>query len=172
MLWGGVACMAQIVDFGALGFHAQLQAVHGAAALVGVSGSDLVNGIFLPRKGAVVEISPASRGHAVVNIELHNVMRLAGRAFHRYSSPLDAHLLMAANGRPMGGTLLKQMGRVQVDVPSCTAAVESAVMQAAFEQTDRVGWEWGSRDPVHARNYSSHGHARRAVSRLWRRSNG
>lgn len=55
----------QIVDFGSLSFADQLQAVQGAAALVGVSGSDLINGIFLPLTGVLVEILPANRGHQV-----------------------------------------------------------------------------------------------------------
>ena len=61
-----VSCMcSQVMDFGKHSFQEQLEAVRGASALVGISGSDLVNGIFLPSHGAVVEILPSNRGHQV-----------------------------------------------------------------------------------------------------------
>lgn len=55
----------QIVQLGKLSFREQLLVVQGASVLVGVSGSDLVNGIFLPKQGALVEILPMNRGHPV-----------------------------------------------------------------------------------------------------------
>ena len=106
----------------------------------------------------------------VVNVELHNIMRLAHRDHHRYHSPLNAILLHSDAGKVIGGTLLKQVLLVEVDVQGCMAAVESAVMQAAFEQTDRVHWEWGSDDPVNASMYTATSHIRRAVSRTFHRS--
>ena len=63
----------QIVDFGASTFEEQLRSVHGAAGLVGVSGSDLINGIFLPRQGAVLEILPTNRGHQVCRMPFGRV---------------------------------------------------------------------------------------------------
>ena len=58
-----------------------------------------------------------------------------------------------------------QVGRVEVDVPGCSAAVEGAAMQAAFEQTDRVFWEWRSYDPVNASMYTPLSHIKRRVRR-------
>lgn len=104
----------------------------------------------------------------VINTELFNVMRLAQRSYQRYHSPLDAELRHAADGSLSGNTLLKQMGAVTVDVPGCTAAVEAAALQAAFDQTDRVSWEWAMQSPVNATMYSKHSNMRRAVNRLVR----
>ena len=88
-------------------------------------------------------------------MELHNIMRLAGRAYHRYHSPHDATIMYAPDGTPAGDTLLRQVGQVAVDVPGCVAAVESAALQAAFNQTDRVGTVWHSFDPVNASMYNT-----------------
>ena len=55
------------MDLGALSFAEQIKTVHDAAVLAGISGSDLINGIFLPSQGAVVEIDPANRGAQVPN---------------------------------------------------------------------------------------------------------
>ena len=103
----------------------------------------------------------------IINVELHNVMRMAGRSYHRYHSPINASLLTAGDASMNGSgyTLLKQIGEVEVDVASCTAAVEGAALQAAFEQTDRVFWEWRSYDPVNASMYSRFSHIRRRFHR-------
>ena len=114
----------------------------------------------------VVNVVPACM--QVVNVELHNIMRMAHRDHYRYHSPLNA-TLQYNDEQLVGGTLLKQILGVEVDVPGCVAAVESAVMQAAFEQTDRVNWEWGSQDPVNASMYSTYGHLQRAFTRTLRR---
>ena len=74
-------------------------------------------------------------------------------------------MLAAEDGGIDGPTLLKQMGRAQVDVASCVAEVEAAALQAAFEQTDRVSWEWGMREPVNASMFTKHGHISRMIHR-------
>lgn len=51
-------------------FVEQLQTVQGAATLAGITGSDLVTGVFLPKGAAVVEIFPSLRDHQVVNVEV------------------------------------------------------------------------------------------------------
>ena len=55
----------QVVDFGELSFAEQLQAVSNATLLAGISGSDLMNAVFLPRGAGMVEILPQVRGHQV-----------------------------------------------------------------------------------------------------------
>ena len=55
----------QIVNFGEISFEEQLKAVHDAAVLTGIHGSDLLNAIFLPSRGALVEIAPQNRGAQV-----------------------------------------------------------------------------------------------------------
>ena len=57
--------MTQVVNLGALTFVEQIRAVHDAAVLTGISGSDLVNGIFLPSRGVLVEVDPQNRGAQV-----------------------------------------------------------------------------------------------------------
>ena len=58
--------MLQIVNFGEIPFADQLKAVHDAAVLTGIHGSDLLNAIFLPSRGALVEIAPQNRGSQVL----------------------------------------------------------------------------------------------------------
>ena len=41
-----------------------------------------------------------------------------------------------------------------VDVPGCAAAVESAVLQAAFDQTDRVWLRFNTKEPITAHRYA------------------
>ena len=94
----------------------------------------------------------------VVNVELHNIMRLAGRTLHRYHSPINATLLHRPDADPWGDTLLRQMGHAEVDVPGSVAAIEAAAMQAGFNQTDRVGDTWNSWDPVNASMYPLNRH--------------
>ena len=57
----------QVVDFGKLSFKEQIRTVYDAAVLAGISGSDLINAIFLPSRGVLVEIDPANRGAQVCN---------------------------------------------------------------------------------------------------------
>lgn len=103
----------------------------------------------------------------VINVELHNVMRMAGKLYQRYHSPMNAQLVGVDDASINGSayTLLKQIGGVEVDVPSCTAAIEAAAMQAAFDQTDRVFWEWHSYDPVNASMYSAVNQMKRRIRR-------
>ncbi|KAK9794067.1 hypothetical protein WJX73_004083 [Symbiochloris irregularis] len=129
----------QVVDFGKLSFANQLQAVSNATILAGISGSDLINAVFLPRGAGLVEILPQVRGHQVVNVELHNTMRLAQIVYHRWHSPIDAELLYNESGHLLGNTLLRMIGNADVDIPGATAALEAAALQAAMLQTDRVG---------------------------------
>ena len=59
----------QVVDFGKLSFVEQIRTVHDAAVLTGISGSDLINAIFLPSRGILVELDPANRG---AQVHLHS----------------------------------------------------------------------------------------------------
>ena len=56
---------SQVVEFGKLSFADQIRTVHDAAVLAGISGSDLINAIFLPRQGVLVEMNPLNRGAQV-----------------------------------------------------------------------------------------------------------
>lgn len=89
----------------------------------------------------------------VVNVELHNIMRLARIAFHRWHSPIDADLLYDDENNLLGDTLLRMIGQADVDIPGGTAALEAAALEAAMLQTDRVGEIWYSQDPVNATMY-------------------
>ena len=58
----------QVVEFGKLSFADQIRTVHDAAVLAGISGSDLINAIFLPRQGVLVEMNPLNRGAQVYKL--------------------------------------------------------------------------------------------------------
>ncbi|KAK9792075.1 hypothetical protein WJX73_010325 [Symbiochloris irregularis] len=140
----------QVVEFGKLSFAEQLQAVANATILAGISGSDMVTGVFLPRGAGIVEILPQVKGHQVINVELHNIMRLAQVRYHRWHSPTDADLLYDDQGNLLGDTLLRQIGTTDVDIPGGTANIEAAALEAGMLQTDRVGEIWFTQDPVNA----------------------
>merc|ERR1711865_1033342 len=67
----------QSYDFSLMGFAAQVESVAHAKVLVGSHGQGLFNLLFLPKNGAVVEISPCGVPLALV----YNVAELFGFAF-------------------------------------------------------------------------------------------
>ncbi|KAK9835850.1 hypothetical protein WJX74_009329 [Apatococcus lobatus] len=144
----------QTVTFGSLTFKQQIAAVADVAGLVGISGSDLVNAMFMPDGAALIEIFPLNRGVPIVNPELHNFGRMLGLTYARYTSPINATLLYDADGNVVGDALLRQIDQAVVDVPGCTAAVESAVLQAVFDQTDRVWLRFNTKEPITADRYA------------------
>ena len=79
-----------MVDFGKLSFQEQVRTVHDAAVLAGISGSDLINAIFLPSRGVLVEIDPSNRGAQVVLPELLHSLLIFSQVF------LPALALLAA----------------------------------------------------------------------------
>ena len=48
-------------------------------------------------------------GAQIVNVELPNIMLLAGKGYHRYASPVNASLLHWPSGDLHGDTLLRQV---------------------------------------------------------------
>ncbi|KAL0019453.1 hypothetical protein WJX77_002080 [Trebouxia sp. C0004] len=70
---------ATVVTFGDLSFADQLLAVSDAAVLIGVTGSDLVNLVFLPSNAAIVEVFPVVQGQQVFTPELWHLAQMTGR---------------------------------------------------------------------------------------------
>ena len=103
----------QTVTFGSLTFKQQIAAVSDVAGLVGISGSDLVNAMFMPDGAALIEIFPLNRGVPIVNPELHNFGRMLGLTYARYTSPTNATLLYDADGNVVGDALLRQIDHVR-----------------------------------------------------------
>ena len=106
-----------IVTFGLLSFREQIAAVSDAAGLVGISGSDMVNAMFMPDGAALIEIFPLNRGVPIINPELYNVARMLGLTYQRYTSPINATLLYDADGKVIGDALLRQIDKVRA--PLC-----------------------------------------------------
>jgi len=69
----------EVVSFGAITFREQVEKVATAQVLVGVTGSDLVNLMFLPPHGSVVEIFPAVDKQGVFVPELANMAQMLGK---------------------------------------------------------------------------------------------
>lgn len=61
--------------------------------------------------------------------------------------------MYAEDGTIWGDTLLRQVGNVELDIPSCAAAVEAAALQVAFNETDRVVQVWHMTSPVNASSW-------------------
>ena len=88
--------MVQIVNFGEISFEEQLKAVHDAAVLTGIHGSDLLNAIFLPSRGALVEIAPQNRGAQVC---LTSNTACSNQAGTNHTVLVDARSNHACSGR-------------------------------------------------------------------------
>ncbi len=104
----------EIITFGSLPFKEQIATVSDAAGLVGISGSDLVNAMFMPDGAALVEIFPLNRGVPIINPELHNFARMLGITYARYTSPINATLRYDEEGNVEGDALLRQISSVGV----------------------------------------------------------
>ena len=102
----------EVVTFGQLPFKQQIATVADAAGLVGLSGSDLVNAMFMPDGAALVEVFPLNRGAPIINPELHNFARMLGLTYVRYTSPLNATLRHDEDGNVEGDALLRQISSV------------------------------------------------------------
>lgn len=121
-----------LVTFGDLTFKQQLEAVQDASVLVGVTGSDLVNSVFLPLVATIVEIFPTAHGVQVFTPELWHLAQMSGKYHMKYVSPYNSTLLYDAEGHVWGDRPVHQVNITQVHVPSLAALVESAVVTSAW----------------------------------------
>ena len=140
----------QTVTFGSLTFKQQIAAVSDVAGLVGISGSDLVNAMFMPDGAALIEIFPLNRGVPIVNPELHNFGRMLGLTYARYTSPINATLLYDADGNVVGDALLRQIDQVRSNsspailftAHCCSACLSSCIslrkLQIILQGSDEI----------------------------------
>ena len=114
----------KVVTFGELEFHQQVQTVAGADVLVGITGSDLVNLMFLPLTGSVVEIFPSLERESVFVPELANMAKLLGKN----------HFTYVANGNI---TLNEGESRLLFRTKAINVAVQdlAALVRHALHQT-------------------------------------
>ena len=117
---------ASLVTFGDLTFTQQLQAVSDAAVLVGVTGSDLINLVFLPITGSIVEIFPVAQGKQVFTPELWNLAHMLGKNHLKYVSPHNSTLMLDSEGHLLSDRPVHQVEATDVHVPSLVALIEAA----------------------------------------------
>ena len=117
-----------IVTLGDLPFEQQLEAVQDAAVLVGVTGSDLVNLVFLPLVATIIEVFPMVQGVQVFTPELWHLAQMSGKHHLKYVSPYHSSLLYDAEGNVQGDRPVHQVDSTPVPVPSLAALIESAVL--------------------------------------------
>ena len=117
---------ASLVTFGDLTFTQQLSAVFDAAVLVGVTGSDLINLVFLPVTGSVVEIFPVAQGQQVFTPELWNLAHMLGKNHLKYVPPYNSTLMLDAEGHLVSDRPVHQVKATDIHVPSLVALIEAA----------------------------------------------
>lgn len=131
---------ATVVTFGDLSFADQLHAVSDAAVLVGVTGSDLVNLVFLPSNAAVVEVFPVVQGQQVFTPELWHLAQMTGKQHLKYVSPYNSTILANDKGE-VSDRPVHQVNATDVHVPSLLALIESAALMAENSIRTRVTLE-------------------------------
>ena len=135
---------ATVVTFGDLSFADQLHAVSDAAVLVGVTGSDLVNLVFLPFNAAVVEVFPVVQGQQVFTPELWHLAQMTGKQHLKYVSPYNSTVLATDKGE-VSDRPVHQVNATDVHVPSLLALIESAALMAENSIRTRVTLEANER---------------------------
>lgn len=128
---------ATMVTFGDLSFADQLHAVSDAAVLVGVTGSDLVNLVFLPSNAAVVEVFPVVKGQQVFTPELWHLAQMTGKQHLKYVSPYNSTVLASDKGE-VSDRPVHQVNATDVHVPNLVALIESAALMAENSIRTRV----------------------------------
>ena len=119
----------KVVSFGELDFQQQVHTAAAADVLVGVTGSDLVNLMFLPLTGSLVEIFPSLQYEGVFVPELANMAKMLGKNHFTYVSEGNITL---DEGRVLDGRshLLQRTKYINVAVHDLAALVRHAVQQS------------------------------------------
>ena len=115
---------SQVVTFGDLSFEDQVRLTASADVLVGITGSDLVNMMFLPLSGSLVEIFPSLDHEQVFVPELGNMARLLGKNHFVYVTTGNLTLDYSQH------RLLYKAKRVTVPVADLAALISHAARQA------------------------------------------
>ena len=135
---------ASLVVFGDLTFTQQLHAVSDAAVLVGVTGSDLINLVFLPFTGSIVEIFPVAQGNQVFTPELWNLAHMLGKNHLKYVPPYNSTLMLDSEGHLVSDRPVHQVKATDVHVPSLVALITAAGMAS---DADNSVWNRMSIEP-------------------------
>lgn len=122
-----------LATFGNLTFQEQLQTVSNASVLVGVTGSDLMNLVFLPLAASVVEIFPVALGRQVLTPELWNLAHMTGKNHLKYVSPYNSSLMLDTEGRMISDKPVHQVKATSVHVPSLVALIQAAALAADLD---------------------------------------
>ena len=121
---------AMVACFGELPFPKQVSTAAEADVLVGITGSDLISLMFLPRYGSVVEIFPALEHESVFTPELANMARMLGKNHLSYVSMGNVTQSFDERGNQRGGKLLHSAKFVTVSIPDTAAIIRVAAQQA------------------------------------------
>lgn len=121
---------ATVACFGELAFPDQVSIASHADVLVGVTGSDLINLMFLPLHGSIVEIFPAHNGESVFTPELYNMARMLGKNHLSYVSVGNVTVSLDESSAQLGGKLLHSAKSISVSVPDVAALIQVAARQA------------------------------------------
>ena len=113
----------RVVTFGTLPFFEQVQMAAEADVLVGITGSDLVNMMFLPLTGSIVEIFPAAEHETVFVPELANMAKMLGKNHFTYVSAGNITFNEAES------RLIFRTKTIEVAVTDLAALVRHAVQQ-------------------------------------------
>jgi len=106
--------------------------------LVGVTGSDLVNLVFLPTNAAIVEVFPVVQGVQVFTPELWHSAQMTGKQHLKYVSPYNSTVLVDSKGQAIGDRPVHQVNATDVHVPSLLALIESAALMVENSIRTRV----------------------------------
>ncbi|KAL0025597.1 hypothetical protein WJX79_006073 [Trebouxia sp. C0005] len=98
-------------------------------------GSDLMNLVFLPISGSIVEIFPVAQGRQVFTPELWNLAHMVGKNHLKYVSPYNSTLMLDEGGKVVGDRPVHQTKATEVHVPGLVALIEAAALSAVLENT-------------------------------------
>jgi hypothetical protein len=121
---------AAVTCFGELPFSQQVSTAAQADVLVGVTGSDLISLMFLPRYGSIVEIFPAFNNENVFTPELANMARMLGKNHLSYVSLGNVTQSFDERGNQRGGKLLHSAKSVTVSIPDAAGIIRVGAQQA------------------------------------------
>ena len=134
---------ASVVAFGNLSFAEQVLTAGQADVLVGITGSDLINLMFLPQFGSVVEIFPSYQQHNVFTPELYNMARMLGKNHLTYISAHNVTVTGDERDEATVSRLLHNAKFIEVSIPHLGGFISTAVQQA------RGGSIWARTNCLH-----------------------
>ncbi len=112
----------------------QVRAVHDAAVLVSVHGADCMNLMFLPERGAIVEVLPTHYGYGHRCVmrkgDYFNLARLLGKRYTEFVSISNSTIIRDSSGQLADWNHVNFVGNVSADVDAIVPVITSAVLLA------------------------------------------